>query len=141
VNVYAESSAVLAWLLAEPGGEMVREALATAQLVTASELTLIECSRVLIRSTQTGMLAEARAAEREALLHRSEAHWAILAIEAAVIERARRPFPLEPVRTLDAIHLASALVARRAIPDLVLLSLDDRVRSCGLRLGFDLLPA
>jgi uncharacterized protein with PIN domain len=41
VNLYAESSAVLAWLLAEPDGEVVREALATAQLVTASELTLI----------------------------------------------------------------------------------------------------
>jgi hypothetical protein len=37
--------------------------------------------------------------------------------------------------------LASALVAGPAIPGLALLSLDDRVRRCGRRLGFELLPA
>jgi hypothetical protein len=37
----------------------------------------------------------------------------------------------EPTRTLDAIRLASALVARTAIAGLMLLSLDDRVRKAG----------
>ena len=42
--------------------------------------------------------------------------------------------------TLDAIHLASALLGRKAIPDLAMLSLDTRVRRAAHRLGFPLVP-
>lgn len=45
------------------------------------------------------------------------------------------------MRTLTAIHLASALAARSAIPDLVLLSLDERVRGVATRLQFSVLPS
>jgi hypothetical protein len=55
------------------------------------------------------------------------------------VERARQPFPGEPIRTLDAIHLASALVARTAIVGLTLLSLDDRVCRAGKKLGLDII--
>ena len=58
-----------------------------------------------------------------------------------IVDRAREPFPGDPIRTLDAIHLASALVGRSAVAGLALLSLDDRIRSVGKRLGFTLLPA
>jgi hypothetical protein len=57
-----------------------------------------------------------------------------------VVERARRPFPTEPVRTLDALHLASALVARAAVSELAVLSLDQRVRENAERLGFETVP-
>jgi hypothetical protein len=42
VNIYAESSAVLAWLLGEVSGRRVREVLRHAELVMASDLVLIE---------------------------------------------------------------------------------------------------
>jgi hypothetical protein len=58
-----------------------------------------------------------------------------------VIDRARQPFPKEPVRALDALHLSSALVARAAIPDVVVLSLGAIVRENARALGFDLVPA
>ncbi len=141
MNLYAESSAVLAWLLGDVGGEAGREALAAAEIVLSSQVTLIECSRVLIRAGVTGRLSEAQVADREARLRHVEGHWTLLEIDSEIIERARRPYPLEPIRTLDAIHLASALVARLAVPGIALLSLDDRVRRCGRQLGFDLLPA
>jgi hypothetical protein len=54
-----------------------------------------------------------------------------------VSQRAEDPFPSEPVRTLDAIHLASALFLRQAFPDLTVLSADDRVRANAAQLGFD----
>ena len=41
--------------------------------------------------------------------------------------RAGQAFPVEPVRTLDALHLASALEFLVLFPDLKVLSLDDRV--------------
>jgi len=141
VNLYAESSAVLAWLFGDAGGESVRKALSGAKIVLASHLTLIECSRILIRAGATGRITEVQVADREARLRQVEPHWTLLEIDADIVERARRPFPLEPIRTLDAVHLATALVARSAVPGIALLSLDDRVRRCGRRLGFTLIPA
>ncbi len=141
MNLYAESSGVLAWLLGDAGGKSVRRALSGAEIVLASHLTLIECSRILIHAGATRRLTEAQIAAREARLRQVETHWTLLEMDADIIERARRPFPLEPIRSLDAIHLASALVARSAIPGIALLSLDDRVRHCGRQLGFALILA
>jgi predicted nucleic acid-binding protein len=64
----------------------------------------------------------------------------VLRVAAEVVERARQPFPGEPIRTLDALHLASALVARSAVPGLQLLSLDDRLRRRAKALGFGIVP-
>jgi predicted nucleic acid-binding protein len=140
LNLYAESSAVLAWLLGEPDGEAVRAALAHAERVIASDLTLVECDRTLVRAQAAGRVSEAAVADRRGLLAAAASHWDLLRLEAEAVERARRPFPAEPLRTLDALHLASALVARAALPGLAILSLDGRVRAAGREMGFDLLP-
>jgi predicted nucleic acid-binding protein len=141
VSLYAESSAILAWLLDEPNGVSVREFLAAEELILSSDLTLIECDRVLDRAVFLEELTEAEAADRRAHLAAVASHWVMLRMGPEVIDRARQPFPIEPVRTLDAIHLASVLVARSAIPDVALLSLDTRVRSAATRLGIELRPA
>ncbi len=60
--------------------------------------------------------------------------------EAEVIERARRPFPGDPLRTLDALHLASVLVGGRGAGVLALLSLDGRIRAAGRELGLNVVP-
>jgi predicted nucleic acid-binding protein len=140
VSLYAESSAVLAWLLDEESGASVRESLAAEQTVVASDLTLVECDRVLHRAATLGELTEADAADRRAYLATVAAHWTLLRVGPEVVERARQPFPGEPIRALDAIHLASLLVARSALAGLALLSLDARVRSAARRLGIELRP-
>lgn len=140
MNLYAESSAVLAWLLDEASASEVRRLLVEASIIVASDLTLIECDRVLLRAVSQNELTEAEAADRRAHLADAAAYWHILRIAAETVDRARQPFPEEPIRTLDAIHLASALTARAAIADLKLLSLDDRVRKSAKKLGFHLLP-
>ena len=140
MNVYAESSAVLAWLLGERAGRRVREVLRRAELVMASDLALLECDRVLIRAITLREIDAATAADRRAHLNAAAAHWHLWRVSADIVERARQPFPAEPVRTLDAIHLASALAARSAVPSLELLSLDDRIRRAGEQLGFRLQP-
>lgn len=141
MNLYAESSGVLAWLLDEAPSGTVRQLLAAADVVVASDLTLIECDRVLLRAAAVGELSEADSADRRAYLTAAAAHWHILRIGPDIVERARQPFPGDPIRTLDAIHLASALVARSTIPGLELLSLDDRIRKTARRLGLRLRPA
>lgn len=140
MRVYAESSAVLAWLLGEAEGPAVRAVLRRAELVMASDLTLVECERVLIRAVALGEIDETAAASRRAHLTAAAIHWHLWRVSAEIIDRARRPFPAEPVRTLDAIHLASALAALSVVPGLDLLSLDDRIRKAGLQLGFRLRP-
>lgn len=141
MSLYAESSAVLAWLLDEPAAPVVRRILSETDMVLASDLTLVECDRVLHRAAALGELTEAEAADRRAHLTAAAAHWHVLRIGPEVVDRARRPFPGDPIRTLDAIHLASALVARSAVAGLELLSLDDRIRGAGTKLGLTLLPA
>jgi predicted nucleic acid-binding protein len=140
VNVYAESSAVLAWLLGEVDGQRVREVLGRSELVTASDLTLIECDRVLIRAIVLGEIDEAKAADRRGHLNAAAAHWHVWRLSVDIVDRARRPFPMEPIRALDAIHLASALAVRSVVPGVQLLSLDDRIRRSGEQLGFRLKP-
>ena len=138
--IYAESSAVLAWLLGEEAGHRVGEVLRRAELVAASDLTLLECDRVLIRTVATGEVDEATAADRRARLNAAAAHWHMWRVSWDIIDRARNPFPGEPVRTLDAIHLASALAVPSAVPGVELLALDDRIRRSGRQLGFRLQP-
>ncbi len=140
MNVYAESSAVVAWLLSEPSAESVQSELSSAALVIASDLTLVECDRVLFRAALAGVLTEVEAAERRATLNRAVAHWVVFRVDAEVVERARRPFPVEPIRTLDALHLSTALVAGSLVPELHLLSLDRRVRENGAAMGFEIVP-
>jgi predicted nucleic acid-binding protein len=140
VNIYAESSAVLAWLLGEEAGRPVREVLRHAELVMASDLTLVECDRVLIRAITLGEIEEASAADRRAHLNAAAAHWHLWRVSSDIVDRARHPFPTEPVRTLDAIHLASALAVRSVVPGVELLSLDDCIRRAGVQLGFRLQP-
>jgi len=140
VTLYAESSAVLAWLLGEPSAVALRGTLGRARLVTTSALTLLECQRTLARAASSGRAAYEEASAARALLTGAAPHWIVADIDGAVLARAGEPFPLEPIRTLDAIHLATALLARTTLPDLAVLSLDRRVRDCALRLGFRVLP-
>jgi predicted nucleic acid-binding protein len=139
--VYAESSAVLGWLLDEDSAPEVRRLLGAADFIITSDLTLIECDRVLLRAASIGELTEAEAADRRAHLVAAASHWHVLRIAPEIVDRARQPFPGEPIRSLDAIHLASALAARATSAGLGLLSLDDRIRRAGTRLGLNVLPA
>ena len=85
-------------------------------------------------------IGDEHAAGLHARLAATARHWSILRIAPAVVERACGPFPRDPIRTLDALHIASALQLRTALSDLALLSLDDRIRKVGALLGFRLLP-
>jgi uncharacterized protein with PIN domain len=140
VRLYAESSAVLAWLLGESEGQGVRAHLAAAEAVFSSVLTLVETDRVLIRAQVVAGLKEGDVVDRRRALARASQHWHLLALHEEILDRARRQFPGEPVRTLDVLHLASALAARAAVPDLALLSLDASIRMTSADLGFVVVP-
>ena len=54
MTVYAETSAVLAWLLDQPGAAEVEGVLGAEDDVISSDLTLVECDRALHRLQAAG---------------------------------------------------------------------------------------
>src|SRR3990170_6453257 len=105
-SLYVESSGVLTLVLGEPRGEEARSLLSVARRVLTSELTLIECDRALIRAETLGDVLPARRAEITAIFRAATARWDVLKLDDEVVGRVRQPFPKEPIRTLDALHLA-----------------------------------
>ena len=138
MNLYVESSAVVAWLLAQSRGALVRELLERADNVFSSDLVLVESERALVRAESTGVLPSAQALSQRATLNLEANYWTLLRIEGEVLERARQRFPLEPLRTLDAIHLSTLLLVRSIFADAELLSFDDRIRDNARAMGFRL---
>ncbi len=135
--VYAESSAVLAWILGEPTAASVRKALTGAERVVTSALTATECGRALARGRREGRLSGAEHLAALRLLDVAERNWDVHALSDRVLARTRREFPVEPVRTLDGLHLATALLVREALGQLAILTFDDRIRANAEALGLD----
>jgi predicted nucleic acid-binding protein len=135
--VYAESSALLAWLLGEPKGKEAISALNQAQTVVTSVLTLIEVERAFNRAEYRRILTAGQAQKLRGMLARGRASWILMEISEEVRVRAGSMFPAEPVRTLHAIHLATALIFMRVFPDLLLLSHDERILENARQLGID----
>jgi len=133
--IYFETSALLAWLLCEPCAAEVKTHIDNAQTVVTSVLTLVEAERAIIRAESQQIVNAAEAEALRGLLARSKAAWSIIEISEDVRSRASRFFPAEPVRTLDAIHLATALMFIRVFPNLELFSYDQRLLTNAKALG------
>ncbi len=140
MHLYVESSAVLSWLLREPASPRVEEILKNAETCTSSKLMLVEWDRAIHRAVALKNMSESVAADLRTRLANVTRDWTILRFSPAIVARVREPFPEEPIRTLDALHVASALHARTAIPDLAILGLDTRVRRVAESLGFAVVP-
>ena len=138
--LYAESSAVVTWLLSQERATEIGSTLAAAKLIISSDLTLLECERVLVRGSAMGDLSEGEATKRQVILRTAAQHWMLMGFDPSVNERAQRPFPIEPLRTLDALHLSFALEAQRMVTDVRILSLDRRIRETALQLGLEIIP-
>ncbi len=126
-TIYFETSALLAWLLDESCAGEVKRIIDAAETVVTSILTIVETERALIRA-ETGHLINAAQAEKlRGLLARSKSGWALMEISEDVRDRASRFFPAEPISTLDAIHLATALIFMRVYPSLEIFTYDERI--------------
>ncbi|MCE7873220.1 PIN domain-containing protein [bacterium CPR1] len=134
MNVYLETSSVLSLVLLEPEARAVERALDGARTFLTSELTQAECLRALrrLRSTPGDPAHQRLAAFRT--------RWDLVPLDTRLLSLTGQEFPMEPVRTLDAIHLITALDLRHSVLQLHIASLDRRVRENAHALGFPLLP-
>ncbi len=132
---YVESSGLLAAIL-EKEAAAIRSIRSRDRAVT-SALTLTEANRAIVRGRMSGKLTAER--EREVLdtLHTFQEQCTVLMISEQVLVRAGHPFPSEPVRTLDAIHLAT-LQQLGGPPQLVtIVTRDARIRKNAIALGYN----
>lgn len=128
-QVYVETSAVLTWLLGESRADHVRAAIDGAETVVTSVLTLMEVERVLVRAEHEERVVAASAQTLRGMLRRAQTGWMLMELTQHVSARVGRPFPVEPVRTLDAVHLSTALEFAQVFPDLSVVSTDQRILS------------
>lgn len=129
---YIETSAILAVVCDEPDGPAVQSVLDQVTLGLTSRLTLIECARVMHR--QQARLPDS------ARLRNALGSLKVLALTEEVLTRAEEPFPHEQLRTLDAVHVATASLVAEDLPDLVMVALDRRVRLNAQALELTVLP-
>jgi hypothetical protein len=124
--IYLDTSVALAHLLAEDRSPP--DSLWEEQLVSSRLLEYEIWNRIHARG-----LGRSHAEEVRALIGRV----ALIEMAPPVLARALEPFPV-PVRTLDALHLASIefLRARRQTPELA--SYDDRLVAAARALGIPL---
>jgi predicted nucleic acid-binding protein len=132
--LYIESSGLLAALLEHDAS--ARAALRGPGQRVTSALTLGEAARGVLQARITRRLTPDQ--ERTAIraLKTFERRCTIISITDAVLTRAGRPFPVEPIRTLDAIHLATAELLGEAPQLVTIVTRATRVRENAQVLGY-----
>jgi predicted nucleic acid-binding protein len=131
---YMESSALVAALL-EHDAAVMKPLPAGTQHVT-SALTLAEAGRAIIRARAAGRLTAAEEQVAVRALRTFERRCFVLDVDRTVLARVRRPFPQEPIRTLDAVHLATAEALGEPPQVVTIVTRDDRVRANARALGY-----
>jgi predicted nucleic acid-binding protein len=134
--LYLDSSAAVR---AIEGDDKTLNTIAQANGLVASRLTELEVQRVLFRFEVTGELEE-HALNR--LRHRASE--LLQQVELYGLDenlgRALERFPIEPVRTLDAIHLATLARLGRTLPKLAMFTYDARMHANAKKMGFKAFP-
>lgn len=129
VSPYLDTSAILRAVLETGTSPDVEERIRVARVLITSRLSLVESARALFRLRLQGQLPESRLADAERRIDSLWARCELWAITAAVCDTASRVAPARPLRALDAIHLATFVLARRRIAELEILTVDDRLRN------------
>ncbi len=131
---YIESSALLAGLL-EHDTAALKALKAEGRYVT-SALTLAEAARAIVRGRVVGRLTVAQEQAAVRGLRTFERRSFLVDVNSVVLARVGRPFPVEPVRTLAAVHLATAEFLDEPPQLVTIVTRDKRVRDNAQALGY-----
>ena len=128
---YADSSVILRHVLL--GEISIEHALEFPRVVT-SELAEIECKRVIHRYSLQGNLSDETLVEATERLDRVLSGIDLLELGRSVKERAMQSFPVA-IKTLDAFHVATAVLLHREEDAVVLFSHDTQMNRCARAMG------
>lgn len=135
MDAYVDSSVVLRIVLHEPAR---LRAWGRIDAMWTSELTRVECFRVIDRARLSGQLGDIAVATARQRVDELFESIELVAIDRRVLRRAAQPMPTT-LRSLDAIHIASALSVRARVPALSLATHDDEMATAAKALGFRVL--
>ena len=127
--VYLDTSAVLRAVLETGSTPEVEKQLREADALITSRLALVESARAIHHLRLAGHVPESRLADAEREIAAVWARCDLWELTSAVCEAARHLAPSTPLRTLDALHLATFVAARRRISGLELLTVDERLQA------------
>lgn len=134
MTAYVDSSALLKRYVVEHDSDRADELLASDLVLATSWVTVVEVRRNLGR-----LLTAAACADARAQFHIDLDSLALISCDEAVSRAAADIGEMLGVRSLDAIHLASA--QRLQIPGLTFITFDLRQAQAGRTLGFTVLGA
>jgi predicted nucleic acid-binding protein len=131
MKAYLDSSVVLRVVLGERN--RLRE-WSRITIAISSEIVRVECLRVLDRLRVAGKMGDRELARRRASTLELLEGFDLVRLNRAVLDRAAEPFPTL-IRTLDAVHVASALLARERFRALRFATHDGDLGTAALALG------
>jgi len=131
---YLDSSVVLRYIL--QGETAIQHALACPAIVS-SELLEIECRRVISRYRMQGELDDEGMVTAIGRFEKILAGISLVQLSEPIKKRAMEAFPLN-IKTLDALHLATALIFADKMSDesVLVFSHDGGMNRCAKVLGF-----
>jgi predicted nucleic acid-binding protein len=135
VKVYVDTSVLLRVVLGEP--EPLRE-WRSIELAISNELIRVEALRTIDRARIRLHLSDRVVAEHRADVLETLDAFHIARMDRVVLDRAAEPFPTL-VGTLDAIHLATAVLARLQHENLLFATHDAALGTAARAIGFRVL--
>ena len=128
-SLYLDTSAVLRAILESGTTPELEAAISNATILHTSRLSIVEAARAIHRTRQLDRVGEAQLADSEGKIAALWARCELWELTQEICQVARHVAPGSLLRTLDALHLATFTIARRRIPDLQLLTVDERLRA------------
>jgi predicted nucleic acid-binding protein len=136
VTAYIDTSALLRIVLREAGA---LDDLRSYDGLVSSELIVVESMRTIDRLRLQGSLTAEEAAGRLRIVNDWLEAIDLVLIRPPVLSRASEPMPM-PLGTLDAMHLATALIWRDRVGPLPAIAThDSMLGTAALAFGFDVL--
>lgn len=131
---YVETSMILAAILEEDAGAFASLDVTTQRITSA--LTVAEASRAIRMARAAARIGAQQERSADGALEVFFGTCSVVDISGEILLRAGQRFPVEPIRTLDAIHLAT-IESVGIPPHLVrVITRDQRVRENAVALGY-----
>lgn len=133
---YFDTSALVKRYVDEPGRREVQQLLRRHDCVTSAILP-VELRSALRRRVAERTLDSSRVAEILKRVETDRAYWTVVEVGTKVLSGAEALASAQPLRTLDAIHVASAqlFAARLSMSDLIFVSADKRQTEAASAIG------
>jgi predicted nucleic acid-binding protein len=131
---YIESSALVAALMEDD--TTATRSIRSRGLRITSALTIAEASRAILRARAMARITLKQQQAALLALRRFSRRSHIIGVTDTILTLAARPFPIEPIRTLDAIHLASVASLGEPPALITIVTRDARIRENAVALSY-----